>query len=121
MTWLKILTSVLTAIITKYVDSKLQPAMFDPDNATEKVAEKGEEKGTKKGKKGTEVVPFCTDAEADALADECENALAKVPKGAVLAGHAGGLIAHINDLVAALRSKDWVKIQALVVDLLSHL
>lgn len=62
------------------------------------------------------------DAEAaDRLAAQLETALAGAPKAADPLGHDGGVIQHVQELIAALKARDWPKVIACITDLLSHL
>lgn len=83
-----------------------------------------ENRRPKVGAAGPEAMTaICSDAEADALAASLEAAAGPVPM--MTAGqpmtHEQGIVAHITELVAALRAKDWGLVRTLVVDLLSHL
>lgn len=104
MTWWQILTPLLLDLIKAWLDRR-------PPRPAGAAAPMGA------------ATALMTDAQADALATRFEQALAQAPKTAAggPATHEGGIIAHITDLIAALRARDWPRVQTLVIDLLTHL
>lgn len=55
------------------------------------------------------------------LADRLEAVTVNAPKGAQPVGHDAGIIEHVTELIAALRSGDWEQIAAVLKDLINHL
>ena len=68
-----------------------------------------------------------SDREADQAAQQLEQAVQQSgvqPAAAGQpqpAGHPGGLIQHVQELIAALRARDWLKVGDWIRDFVSHL
>ncbi len=104
MNWFKLLLPILLSILEKWLQSK--------DPTLPILARAGH-------------TQFMTDAECDEAAKGLKAVLdaAPPPLAAGPATHEGGVLAHLQELYAALTAvpRDWVLIRTLLLDLLQHL
>lgn len=61
-----------------------------------------------------------SDAQADTLAAQVKDAIARMPKEGDV-GHDGGIVAHLEALYTALMAHDWAAVLKAVQDILTHL
>ncbi len=111
MNWFSLLIPVILSIIEKFLKNR-EPKLVSGFEAGSALAE------------DPAANAFMTDAECAATAVQIKKVLDAAPK--VQAGsvtHAGGVLAHLQELYAALTAtpRDWVLIRTLLLDLLTHL